>query len=240
MVRTTSAHSEPTRRPVHPYRSRQRAQNRAITVRRSGSFGAPMVLGRSRTNRHQTRDSDTRTPQPLSLVPHSGLRNSPPPGPADTLAHCSGRTPNKSVRLRQPLRSVNASGPSRLRIRRLGVRIPSGALRIKAATSRNVGYGLDCFPGCAAIFHIVGASCPDGAPMSACRLGGGSCRTVLTSASPCRLVWIMVGVPVGRSSISVHCGRTSGSSRSGGWRTVGPSDARRHDRAAAWLRSGRQ
>jgi hypothetical protein len=36
--------------------------------------------------------------------------------------------------------------PCRLRIRRLGVRVPSGAQKIKAVTSRNVGYGLDSLP----------------------------------------------------------------------------------------------
>lgn len=46
-----------------------------------------------------------------------GSRRNPPPGPADTQARCSGRIACKSVRRRYPLRSVNASGPSRLRIR---------------------------------------------------------------------------------------------------------------------------
>jgi hypothetical protein len=44
----------------------------------------------------------------------------------------------------------------RLRIRRLGVRIPSARTTIKAVTSRNTGHGLDPFPYCTVIFHMVG------------------------------------------------------------------------------------
>jgi hypothetical protein len=44
-----------------------------------------------------------------------------------------------------------------------GFRVPSGAPKIKAVTGRNVGSGLDSFPGSAAIFQIVGAWCSVGA-----------------------------------------------------------------------------
>src|SRR5262249_9115550 len=65
----------------------------------------------------------------------------------------------------------------RLRIRRLGVRVPSGAPAIRAVTSRNAGRGLDSFPACAAIFHIVGPWCSSGAPL----FRNGPCQPVLTS-----------------------------------------------------------
>jgi hypothetical protein len=80
-------------------------------------------------------------------------------------------------------------------------------------TSGNAGCGLDCFPGCAAIFHMVGAWCSDGAPMSTCCPGEAPSGPVLTSAFPYRPVWIMAGVPVDRLSIIVHCGQSYGSFR---------------------------
>jgi Transposase IS116/IS110/IS902 family len=73
-------------------------------------------------------------------------------------------------------------------VRRLGVRVPSGAQTIKAVTSRNAVPSLDSLPSCAAIFHILGPWCSDGAPL----FRGGLCRRVLTSAFACRLVWITV------------------------------------------------
>jgi hypothetical protein len=42
--------------------------------------------------------------------------------------------------------------------------------------------------------------CSDVDGLSMCRFGGGPCRWVLTSAFPCRLVWIMVTAPAHRLS----------------------------------------
>jgi hypothetical protein len=49
------------------------------------------------------------------------------------------------------------------------------------------------FPPNAASFHILGPWCPDGAPLSVCCFGWGSCRSVLTSGYACRPVWITAG-----------------------------------------------
>ena len=102
-----------------------------------------------------------------------------------------------------------------LRIRRLGVRVPSGAPAIKAVTSGNVGNGLHSFPQCTAVFHMVGPWCSDGAPLSICCFGVGLCRCVLTSAFPCRPVQIMVVVAAGRLSATVYFGQRCGSSPPG-------------------------
>ena len=71
----------------------------------------------------------------------------------------------------------------------VGVRVPSGAQKIKAVTGVNAVCGLDSFPASAAIFRIVEL----GAPMVLLCFRGGSCRPVLTSAFVCRWVWIMIG-----------------------------------------------
>jgi hypothetical protein len=91
-----------------------------------------------------------------------------------------------------------------LRIRRLGVRVPSGAQKIKAVTSGNARYGLDSFPRSAAIFQIVGAWCSDGAPP----FPGGLCRGVLTSA-----FCVSPSLDHGQSAFpkAVHCGHFCGS-----------------------------
>jgi hypothetical protein len=89
-----------------------------------------------------------------------------------------------------------------LRIIRLGVRVPSGAQQIKAVTSRNAGHGLDWFPRCAAIFHMMGSGCSEGAPMSTCCFVGGPYRCVLTSADTRRTVRIMADLPpTGRTHV---------------------------------------
>jgi len=82
---------------------------------------------------------------------------------------------------------------TRIGVRRLGFESLRARSTIKAVTSGNAGHGLDCFPGCAVIFHMMGAWCSEGAPMSACCFVGGPYRPTLTSASTCRLVWIMAG-----------------------------------------------
>src|SRR5256885_14965539 len=81
-----------------------------------------------------------------------------------------------------------------LRIRRLGVRVPSGAQQIKAVTSRNAGYGLDRFPRCAAIFHS------ESEVLRRCSrvdvlFRRGPCRCALASADTRRPVRIMADLP---------------------------------------------
>ncbi|MBB5110534.1 hypothetical protein FHU28_000373 [Micromonospora echinospora] len=107
--------------------------------------------------------------------------------------------------------SRSRSHRSELRIRRLGVRVPSGAQTIKAVTSGNASHGLDRFCKLGPVFPGFGIWCSDGAPLSVCCSGGGLCRLVLTRAFACRLVWIMVGMPVRQGAAAVHCGRGGGS-----------------------------
>src|SRR5262249_12389146 len=84
-----------------------------------------------------------------------------------------------------------------LRIRRLGVRVPSGAPPIKVVTSENAGRGLDSFPTCAAIFHIVGPWCSSGARL----FRNGPCRPGPARVGRCRSVRILNDGTVRRAGV---------------------------------------
>jgi hypothetical protein len=130
------------------------------------------------------------------------------PGPAETQGSVSGRRAVKQHARPRSYTPYTHLVPYRLRIRRLGVRVPSGAPAIKAVTSGNAGSGLDSFPACAAIFQMVGPWCSDGARV----FRNGLCRPVLTSTFASRPVWIMIRV----RERPVHDGHPCRSPRAGG------------------------
>jgi hypothetical protein len=96
-------------------------------------------------------------------------------------------------------------------VRRLGVRIPSGAPYRQGHDQRKRWLRPCLFPPCVAIFHM-GPWCSGGAPMSPCCVGGAMSGPVLIGAFTCFAVRILLMVVVGRVSSAVYLGRLFGSS----------------------------
>jgi hypothetical protein len=152
----------------HPGRCRNEAAFAAL----AGT--SPLPASSGRTVRHRlNRGGDRRLNCAIHTIALTRSAAAPHPR-LHRPTHRRGKDPTRDPPLPQALHRpralptthpLDATGEptlTNIEASEVGVRVPSGAQKIKALTAENVGPGLDSFPENAAIFHILGAGCSDG------------------------------------------------------------------------------